>query len=111
MSVTKTILQCVAVVAVIAFTSTAQAAISAGSRSALSQKDLYELQERCGRRAEEVFRRGWGDGVNVKVNGMTMMASYENHYNIKMNKCLACTTVRLNPEQIQLVGFDEMFEG
>ena len=42
----------------------------------------YQLQERCGKRAEEVIRfRGWNpaeDGTNL-----------QSHYNVRLNKCFA----------------------
>ncbi len=45
---------------------TVASAASIDKRDSLSIKDQYELQERCGKRAEEVFRRDWGDGINVR---------------------------------------------
>ena len=46
----------------------------------VSQKQLkeeYDLQERCGKRCEEWFKKNY--------NGMNCF--YKNHYNNKMNKC------------------------
>jgi hypothetical protein len=41
---------------------------------------LYELQERCGKRAAEVFQRDWGKLAN--------RPGFESHYNARLNKCL-----------------------
>src|SRR6516162_8673032 len=48
--------------------------------SAQPNKELYELQERCGKRAAEVFEREYIQIPNNKLN-------YENHYNARLNKC------------------------
>ncbi len=49
-------------------------------------KEQY-VQERCGKRAAEVFAKRWGSGVKNSVAGQTI-ASYENHYNSRLNKCI-----------------------
>jgi hypothetical protein len=60
--------------------------IASGSASALSIPEEYELQERCGRRAEEIFRKDWGKGMSQ--NGSAIFeGNYNNHYNKKLNKC------------------------
>jgi hypothetical protein len=45
-------------------------------------KVQYELQERCGKRATELFEK---DFPPEKVT--TVVATFENHYNPRMNKC------------------------
>jgi hypothetical protein len=50
-------------------------------------KEQYELQEGCGKRAAEVFAKGWGSGVSNTKSGQTI-ANYENHYNSRLNKCM-----------------------
>ena len=50
--------------------------------SAQPNKDLYELQERCGKRAAEVFDREYGSDKN----GQTLF-NYENHYSERFKKC------------------------
>jgi hypothetical protein len=50
-------------------------------------KEQYELQERCGKRAAEVFARDWPSGVSNTASGQTR-ANYENHYNSRLNKCI-----------------------
>jgi len=50
-----------------------------GSGEKSKIKDLYELQERCGKRCEDFIEREYRTkGVYVK---------YENHYNRKLNRC------------------------
>jgi len=53
-----------------------------------SKKEDYDLQERRGRRAEELFRRDWGASGITNSNGTTTTANYENHYNKRLNNCL-----------------------
>ena len=52
---------------------------------AASDKEVYELQERCGKRAHERFT--YRNGIIETNNGMTMMINYMYHYNKKMNIC------------------------
>jgi len=54
--------------------------------SAQPNKELYELQERCGKRAAEVFRREYGTVPKTEY-GITMWFNYENHYSARLNKC------------------------
>jgi hypothetical protein len=55
--------------------------------SAEPNKDQYELQERCGKRAEEAFKNDYaGGGVTNTKDGQNVTA-YENHYNAMLNKC------------------------
>jgi hypothetical protein len=51
--------------------------------SAQPNKVLYELQERCGKRAEEFFRREYGPAFSKD----RQMFNYENHYSSRLNKC------------------------
>jgi hypothetical protein len=53
--------------------------------SAQPNKELYQLQERCGKRAEEFFRREYGPGSFPKLSNV--MVNYENHYSPRLNKC------------------------
>ena len=61
-------------------------------------KEQFELQERCGKLTRDAFEREWGhDGiVNNKDN--QMWASYQNHYNTKLNKCFYLQSVRTIPK-------------
>jgi hypothetical protein len=51
--------------------------------SAQPNKVLYELQERCGKRAEELFRREYGP----RDSKYGMLFNYENHYSARLKKC------------------------
>jgi hypothetical protein len=59
---------------------------SSSQAFAQSAKELYELQERCGRRAEETFKKEWGANI-VNSRDIQMVANYENHYSTRLNKC------------------------
>jgi hypothetical protein len=64
-------------------------------------KELYELQERCGKRAAEFFGREYGNGTTTIADGSRLLANFENHYNGKLNKCFVClkTTQYLKSEK------------
>jgi hypothetical protein len=51
-----------------------------------SNKEDYELQERCGKRCEEYFKNKYGPGFIESELG-NEFSYYENHYNKKLNKC------------------------
>ena len=65
--------------------------ISLSEWSKLSLKDEYDLKERCGKRAAEVFKKDWGNGVSNDNNSSTL-ASFSNHFNKKLNKCFYLIT-------------------
>jgi hypothetical protein len=54
-------------------------------------KDLYDLQERCGRRAEEVFERTYKPLIEIKAE-QQVLYNFENHYNPRLNKCFFLLT-------------------
>jgi hypothetical protein len=58
-----------------------------GPVQAQSAVDKYDLAERCGRRTEADFAKEWPDGI-VNTSTGYMTASYTNHYNFRLNKCL-----------------------
>jgi len=61
--------------------------------SAEPNKDQYELQEHCGKRAEEVFKSDYqGGGVANTEDGQSI-TTYENHYSAIFNKCFFLETV------------------
>jgi hypothetical protein len=63
--------------------------VMAGEEETLSaqpNRELYELQERCGRQAKETFKKEWGANV-VNSGNLQMTANYENHYSPRLNKC------------------------
>ena len=49
-------------------------------------KENYGLQERCGNKSEEYFKKEHGNGV-YEDEIFTRLSNYYNHYNKKMNKC------------------------
>lgn len=51
-----------------------------------SSKEDYELQERCGKRSEERFKKEYGDG-NIFIGKHLEVFTYKCHYNKKLNKC------------------------
>jgi hypothetical protein len=53
--------------------------------SAQPNKQSYELQERCAKRAAEVFEREYGLVPDDK-DGQTLF-NYENHYSARLKKC------------------------
>jgi hypothetical protein len=69
---------------------------SANNSYAASAKEEYELQERCGKRAEEFFKQGYGNGINNTKDGQSI-DGYTNHYNKKMNKCFFLLTTSYFP--------------
>jgi hypothetical protein len=54
--------------------------------SAQPNKQLHEQQERCGKRAAEVFKREYSPPV-AKIEHGQMRFNYENHYSAQLNKC------------------------
>jgi 5'-3' exonuclease len=67
--------------------------------SATPNKEAYELQERCGKRAEEIFLRYFGNnGIQTTKDGQTITA-YRNHYNSKLNKCFVVTSSTNSPNK------------
>jgi len=54
--------------------------------SAQPNKEVYELQERCGKRAAEVFRREHNPPISKTKDGQTLF-NYEGHYSARLNKC------------------------
>ena len=63
---------------------------NADTGDSVSGKDQYELQEQCDKRCEEIFRKEFGHTphtIRKNADGTTVMVSYQNHYNQKLNKC------------------------
>jgi hypothetical protein len=47
---------------------------------------IYELQERCGKRAAEVFEKEWGSNI-AQYSDRQVTANFENHCSPRLNKC------------------------
>jgi hypothetical protein len=54
--------------------------------AAQPNKELNELQERCGKRAAEVFEREYSPRI-ANTKDVQMRYNYENHYSARLNKC------------------------
>jgi hypothetical protein len=63
---------------------------------AQAQTEKYDLQERCGKFAAEVFAKEWGTGFSNTDNGQTI-ADYQNHYNFRLNKCFYLELSTIEP--------------
>jgi hypothetical protein len=82
----------------LAFTVTTIFATSAAS--AEPSKVQYDLQERCGIRAEEVFKSHYGGGGVSNTETGQRITSYQNHYSAKLNKCFFLEiTIFLNTKE------------
>ncbi|MGA7491539.1 MAG: hypothetical protein WB930_15545 [Syntrophobacteraceae bacterium] len=63
--------------------------VFAGNNSdRISPKEEYELQEKCGKRCAEEFKKAFPNSEgNINIDHDMGTTSYENHYNKKLNKC------------------------
>ena len=61
-------------------------------------KEDYELQERCGKRADERFKMEYGNGSSSDKDS-TYIFAYRNHYNAKLNKCFILITTTTIPKR------------
>jgi hypothetical protein len=74
---------------------------------AASNKEAYELQERCGKRAAEYFKQEYGSGI--KDNGdVVEMTNYKNHYNKKLNSCFILLTSKSVPYKDEKRGISTL---
>jgi hypothetical protein len=55
-------------------------------------KVQYELEERCGRQARDIFDKDWKGGGIVNTQDGQTIATFENHYNPTLNKCFYLLT-------------------
>jgi hypothetical protein len=53
----------------------------------------YDLEERCGKQAREIFYKDWQGNTFNKTEDGLMRADFESHYNPAMNKCFYLLTV------------------
>jgi hypothetical protein len=73
-------------------------------------KEQYELQERCGKRAAEVFAKEWGTGVKHDVSGRYSVAEYQNHYNSRLNKCIYLESGRIRNPGLPSIIWMKLFD-
>jgi hypothetical protein len=59
----------------------------ASQLAAAQNTALYQLQERCGKSAAEVFAKEYANGTSARVGDSEIYFGYEAHYNAKLNKC------------------------
>jgi hypothetical protein len=70
-------------------------------------KEEYELQDKCGQRTSEFFKKEYGNGISTDKYGQ-MMSGYQNHYNKKLNKCfIIITSTSRNMRLKNLFDFNE----
>jgi hypothetical protein len=66
-----------------------------------TNKELYDLQDRCGKRAAEIFIRDYGGSPPVYSHGSTkninttFIYTYRNHYSQRLNKCFYMLQTRI----------------
>src|SRR5947207_3135852 len=66
---------------------------------AAANKDEYELRERCGKLARELFQKEFGNGISNTTDGQSI-TGFENHYSSRHNSCFeVLTTTFLNYKQ------------
>lgn len=54
--------------------------------NAQPNKELYELQARCGEQAARAFKQDYTPVAKTKEGG-TQLSNYENHFSAQLNKC------------------------
>jgi len=69
-----------------------------GQNPKQSAKDIYELNEKCGKHAATLFKKEYGNGFQRSTSGI-MFTSYTNHYNVKLNKCFVLMTTTSHPNK------------
>ena len=52
-----------------------------GTAHGQSRSEIYALQEKCGKRAEQVFDK------DFPTDQRKGLENYENHYNVQLNRC------------------------
>lgn len=80
-------MKCILIIGAVAFAF----GMTSGADAAPDQAQ-YELQERCSKRAEQIFARDWPRGSPDTSMGYTQTASYQSHYHAKLNKCFMLET-------------------
>jgi hypothetical protein len=65
---------------------------------ATTDKEIYELQERCLKSSDKWYERTWGSNPLQKVDGNSMFIYYSNHYNRKLKRCLVLEEVDYMPK-------------
>ena len=86
--------------------------VGSGIAAADAVRDAYDLQERCGKRATEVFQASFptanGGAAIWSADKTQFSTSFRNHYNTKLNRCFMLqTTIAMTGDvSTQIVLFD-----
>jgi hypothetical protein len=80
--------------------------IVASRASAEPNKEQYELQERCGKRAEQVFKSdnpgASSESIVTNTENGQDITTYQNHYSATLNKCFyLLKTTGINYKHLQ----------
>ena len=59
---------------------------------ALSEQQVHERTEQCGKTSRDAFRREWQEGAASTEDGL-MTAGFASHYNVKLDACFLLLTV------------------
>ena len=63
-----------------------------------SAKEIYELNEKCGKRSAELFEKHYGKNGTSNDNDASWLSNYTCHYNRKLNKCFMLITSKSYPK-------------
>ena len=74
-----------------------------GNCYADSKKEDYELQEKCGNKADKWFKTEFGNGIKSDKDGQSWY-TYQNHYNKKLNKCFVVLHLTYFPKGDDKIG-------
>ncbi len=64
-------------------------ALAADKKSNLDRKQIYDLTERCGKSAKDFYEQ---KGFDQILAGKSSYHEYQNHYNVRLNKCFILIT-------------------
>ncbi len=73
--------------------------LATGQDTKNTVKEDYGLQERCGRQADELFKREYKNSGVINTQYGKAVVAYRNHYNKKLNKCFLLITNRDMPRK------------
>ena len=85
------------------------ALVGSAIANAESKKEEYELQERCGKRADERFKREYGDRIS-RYDAGQWVYHYTNHYNKKLNKCFVLIRGHISEKDGGFMEFEQLWD-
>jgi hypothetical protein len=71
----------------------------------ISKKEIYEMQERCGKQCAKIFIENGGS--NIEDKDVATFKAYECHYNSKLNKCFMLNRISVFIKREKLNRFIE----